>query len=98
MKKTTGKKTTKKEVSKRRRRRVTVNEALVILFDRFVEKLRSREIEISVKDGLKIMELIEKRVEEKSSREFWNMIEEVRQEELPKMYAPGGSHYVPEKE
>ena len=68
----------------------------MILFDRFVEKLRSREIEISVKDGLKIMELLEKRLQEKSSSEFWNMIEKIRQEELPEMYAPGGKYYVPE--
>lgn len=97
MKKATKKNATKKRATEKRRRRITVNQALVILFDRFVEKLKSREIEISVKDGLKIMELLEKRIEEKSSSEFWSMIEAIRQEELPKMYAPGGKFNVPGK-
>lgn len=58
-------------------------ERLEVIKNKFMEKIEKNEITLKVGDFLKILEL-QKRLSEDASaeRKFWEIIEEIRQEEL----------------
>jgi ribosomal protein L30/L7E len=59
------------------------------IIDRGSQKLEDESYFPRIQDVLKAIQLrekVKKMVKEEDSKSFWDMIEEVRQEELPKMY------------
>ncbi len=56
------------------------------LLDKLVKKMDEDSYKPRVNDLLKIIQLTREVAKKAESKSFWDMIEEVRQEELPKMY------------
>jgi hypothetical protein len=64
-------------------------EFIELLIDKSIERLKRRTYRPRIQDALKAIQLKEKvvkAVEAEEQKAFWDMIEEVRQEELPKLY------------
>jgi len=64
-------------------------EFIELLIDKSIERLKRRTFRPKIQDALRAIRLREKvvqAVEAEEQKAFWDMIEEVRQEELPKMY------------
>jgi hypothetical protein len=71
----------------KRSKKISDLEVLDMMFDKFVKQLKRSRIRIGVKEALKIIALRQKlRPKDEADKEFWDFIDKLRKEELPKLY------------